>query len=248
MSFLRKQESNVRPYMKKHHFIYPITLQIGMQVIENTKIVHQIYSVLKMQAGEKIVLCNGAGYESEAVILETSKKQIRVDIKSVLKSPEQTDRNVVLYCAILKRENFELVVQKATEIAVNAIVPMLTHRTVKTKINESRMAKIIEEAVEQSERSVVPKLGEPMLFGEALRNARAKGDVLFFDISGEAKCEIETSPGRTISVFIGPEGGWTDEEVQLAKDAGCKIVSLGKTILRAETAAIISSYLAIKPT
>jgi 16S rRNA (uracil1498-N3)-methyltransferase len=155
------------------------------------------------------------------------------------------DNQAILYCAVLKKENFELVVQKATEIGVAKIVPVITERTVKLGINMERLHKIIVEACEQSGRGFLPEIVEPMKLEFALKGAESNDANLFFHFS-KTKISASDKISGQVGLFVGPEGGWSDEEVNLAKDHNCKIVSFGDNVFRAETAAIIASYLGVK--
>ena len=227
--------------MRLHRFVEKFNTVENYEITDRERI-NQISKVLRLNIGDKIILTDGEGQEAEAEIIAISKKAISVKIGKVVKKQEDWN-NVVLYCNILKRENFELVVQKATEMGVAKIVPLLCERTVKQKINHQRLEKIIEEAVEQSERVFIPKLDEEMKFKNAITEAKRGGEIILFEKNGENSAKLKSS--KTISIFIGPEGGWTTEEIKLAKDAGAIIKSLGETNLRAETAAIVSTFITI---
>ena len=143
----------------------------------------------------------------------------------------------------MKKENFEIAVQKAVEVGVKEIVPIITARTVKFGLNKERLEKIIKEAAEQSGRGILPNLNEAIDFDKAIIEAKNKNEVnLFFQI-GYPPLGHSMSKFKKIGVFVGPEGGWTEEETKIAQSNGFTLVGLGKTILRAETAAIIASYL-----
>lgn len=207
------------------------------------EVVDQIRKVLKLKVGEQVLLCDGQGNEVVGEITEIVHKVIKLKVLKVQKNENEAGWRVVLYCAILKRENFELVVQKATEIGVAEIVPVVTRRTVKLDIKQERLQKIIKEAAEQSGRGVVPILREPIIFQEAIKNAN--GANILFDSSGS----IQASNSKlltSIAIWIGPEGGFDEAEITAAKNAGFEIASLGKLTLRAETAAIVASYLVTK--
>jgi 16S rRNA (uracil1498-N3)-methyltransferase len=139
----------------------------------------------------------------------------------------------------LKRENFEWLVQKATECGIHYIVPILTRRTVKQGLKLERLREIAREAAEQSGRGRVPGIGEPMPFAEALDAATKAGATYFFDVGGKRY----TGSGERASLFIGPEGGWDPEERALAIESRAMIADLGPRVLRAETAATIASFL-----
>ncbi|HLD34900.1 MAG TPA: RsmE family RNA methyltransferase, partial [Patescibacteria group bacterium] len=216
----------------------------GQLVIANGEIVHQIKDVLKLKKDERIMLGDGNGRKAEAEIVGLGKYEVEVFVIKVLEGENEPNNQVSLYCAILKRENLELAVQKAVEAGVYKIVPILTERTIKVKINRPRLKKIIKEAVEQSERSVMPLLREPLDLEEAINDCASNNLNIFFDPGGKSVSALpRMKKPSNVGIFIGPEGGWSEKELALAKDKGLKIVSLGKTILRGETAAIIGAYL-----
>lgn len=235
--------------MRLHRFIGNFRLKSGDLKIEDKKLLNQLRSVLKLRIGEKMILGDGNINEGMAEIKEFGKDYIKVEVREISTNKNEPLRQVALYCAILKWENFELVVQKATEIGVGEIIPIVTGRTVKLNIRPDRLRKIIKEAAEQSGRGVVPTLRELLNFESAVENAKENGLNLFFDQSGQndrhRKTGSQPDAVKKIGVFIGPEGGWTVKEVEMAKTVGFEVVSLGSTILRAETAAIVGSYLAI---
>jgi len=151
---------------------------------------------------------------------------------------EQSGRKVILYVAILKKDNFEWVVQKATEVGVSAIVPIITERTVKTGLKMERLQKIIQESCEQCQHSVMPELCEIIEFGDAIK--QAQGTKIIFDFGGEKFSKIKSD--NNVCVFVGPEGGWAQDEIKQACEAGFVKVSLGDYILRGETAAAIGVW------
>ncbi len=238
--------------MKLHRFILQFNISDGLVEITDPEVVNQIRNVLKLKAGEQILLClpaqAGDGEVNEVVgeIMELAKEVIKVKVIKEQKNENEPARKVTLYCAILKRENFELVVQKATEVGVAEIVPIITRRTVKLDVKQERLEKIIKEAAEQSGRGVIPKLLPPQQFQEQVERVKGKGQNILFDSSGQFqivnfKFQIQKSCG----IFVGPEGGFDETEITAAKAAGFEISSLGKLTLRGETAAIVASYLAV---
>ncbi len=203
---------------------------------------HQVKNVLRLGLGEEIILVSG-GQEARARITEYGKNFILAEILSVKENSSEPKRPVILYCSILKRENFELVVQKATEVGVSAIVPLICERTIKTGLKYDRLRKIIKEAAEQSGRGVVPGLLEAVSFRDAVDDVKENSTNILFDSSGANPAVAGLAPAGQIRVFIGPEGGWSDFEIDLARQRRFKILSLGKLILRAETAAVVAAYL-----
>jgi 16S rRNA (uracil1498-N3)-methyltransferase len=230
--------------MKIHRFIGDFDFKSPTLDILDENIVHQITRVLKLKNGEKIILGDGNRNEIEGEITGIEKNHIKVKVNKKYKNTNESDKHVRLYCAILKKENFELVVQKASEIGVSEIIPMITDRTIKTSLKYERLQSIAHEASELSGRGIVPTIREATSYKIAmLEENKTK---IFFDISGETFDDKKTLNSKNISIYIGPEGGWSEEEHDLAKENSCIEVSLGKLTLRGETAAIIASYLALK--
>ena len=193
--------------------------------------------VLRLQIGEKIILGDGKGIEAEVTLEKIAKNKIigRIN-KNVSARTPLAGRTVNLYLAILKKENFELVVQKAVEVGVSNIIPIITERTIKTGLNIERLKKIILEASEQSGRSIVPTLSPILDFKDALK----QGTGIIFHLGAEDY--LPDKNAKEVSIFVGPEGGFTEKEVDLAKSSGYTVASLGPLTLRSETAAIIATY------
>jgi 16S rRNA (uracil1498-N3)-methyltransferase len=230
--------------MKIHRFIGTFDLKQDRIAVHDPELVHQVRTVLKLATGERIVLANGIGDEATTVIKEIDASAVTVEVESRRKNTGESGARVTLYCAILKRENFELAAQKATEVGVAEIVPLITERTVKLGFKADRLKKILIEASEQSGRGTVPTLNDPMKLVSALGAAAGNDENYFFDKDGAS---LERPAKKRVGIFIGPEGGWTDAELALAKEYGCKTVSLGAMTLRGETAAIVATYLATHP-
>jgi len=225
--------------MKIHRFIDNFDLtKPELEIFGD--IASQIIKVLKLEAGEKIELSNGKGVSVMAEINRVGKNSVLVKIldKKILQTLEI---EATLFCAILKKENFELVVQKATECGVSKIVPIITDRTIKTGLRLDRLEKIAKEASEQSGRNIIPEILEPINFDQALEMTKNDFNILFNADGDKYSCILENKSKRNI--WIGPEGGWTPEEIKLAKSFNFKIASLGTLTLRGETAAIIATYL-----
>ncbi len=214
--------------------------------ISDRDFLHQTRDVLRLKKGEEIILVDGRGQEAEAKIIEYNKDFVAVEVLAIKQNQNEPGRRVLLYCSILKREHFELVAQKATEVRASEIVPIICQYTVKTGLKYDRLRKIIKEAAEQSGRGILPILHEALIFSEAVKEAENNNINLFFDRRGEkfTTCHVVNLKKNKIGVFIGPEGGWSKEEIAAAKKAGFKIASLGKLTLRAESAAIVAVYLA----
>lgn len=214
----------------------------GTFFVNDSRILHQCFRVLRLKSGEKIALFGGDGREMIVEIDVCDEKQMVVRVLSVDQPCRESNAFVSLYCAILKQDHFDLVVQKATELGVSRIIPIISKRTVKESVNQERLNRIAMEASEQSGRLFLPDIAEPTLFLPAIQDAVTQGPVLFYALESNTKPCFDTKNLKS-SVFIGPEGGWDPEELQTARDLGASFCSLGSLTLRAETAAIVAAYL-----
>jgi len=237
--------------MRLHRFIGNFDLNSKELRINDSELRNQIIRVLRLGVGDEIELSDGNLNEARVKIVDTglpagkAGKDIQFNVLERWQNQKEPDRHVILYCAVLKKENFELVVQKATEIGIKEIVPLITARTVKLDIRKDRLEKIIKEAAEQSGRGVMPVLREPADFSKAVEGAKNNGINILFDQSGKSISQLSNVNSQMLSLWIGPEGGWTSEELALAGTLGFEMATLGKTTLRAETAAIVGSYIII---
>jgi 16S rRNA (uracil1498-N3)-methyltransferase len=226
--------------MKTHRFIGDFDLS-KKRLSVAPDMAEQMKNVLRLKAGDVVILGDGAGREATAKISSFGNGGAVVDITEVSSPERELDKRIVLFASIIKKENFEVVVQKAVECGVSKIVPVISERTVKLGLNMDRLRKIIREAAEQSGRAVIADICDPVRFSEALDSA--EGRVVLFHPGADEFVPGVRHPG-TVSVFIGPEGGFSDGEIDEAKGREADILSLGDLTLRAETAAIITSYIA----
>ncbi len=231
--------------MKIHRFIGNFDFDKKVSSITSKEIYNQIKNVLRLRAGEEIILGDGKGREAHAEILDFGKQSVGVNILKIESSEVEPEMKPVLYAAVLKKENFEFVVEKAVEAGVAEIVPVITARTIKTNLRIDRLEKIIREAAEQSGRGILPILGKIINFRDAMRRAEENDSNLFFEVHSPRfeQRKLTVDVGRRVGVWIGPEGGWDEGEIKTAQEKNFQIVSLGKLTLRAETAAIIATYL-----
>lgn len=229
--------------MKIHRFILDFDASDSKIIITDREFINQVRSVLKLKKGENIILSDGKSNEALVNIASISSNEVSLEVEKVFQNISEPNKDVVLYCSILKKENFEWVVQKATEVGVKEIIPLISQRTIKLDFKQERLEKIIKEAVEQSGRGFIPQLHKLKTFEQAIDDSKNNDLNLFFDIQGDDIKNLNGVDSKRIGVFVGPEGGWDDQEIKLAKENGFNAVSLGKLTLRGETAAIIASYL-----
>lgn len=232
--------------MRLHRFVGEFDFSSQRLSVRDAGLRNQLENVLRLEPGDAVELCDGAGKDARARVVAFGKVTVDFDIDEVRENTAESPIDVVLYCAILKRENFEVVAQKATEAGVLVLVPVLSARTVKQQLRADRMEKIIREAAEQSGRGVVPTLREPLRFADALDDAtNGNASNVMFELGAKPYAPAAAAPGTRIGVFIGPEGGWEETEVAAARERKFLIAGLGARTLRAETAASVASWLAV---
>lgn len=204
--------------------------------------------VLRLKVGDEVYVFNGEGREFQCRIEESRRDSAGLKVlREVDSARPESPLQLTLAVALLKGEKFDLVVQKTTELGATRIVPMITkladirlRDTSDAAKRVSRWQRIALEAAKQSGRAVVPTVDEPAAFDAIARSSAARGAFMFSERDGQPLLEVkETLPAVTaLTAFIGSEGGWTDQELELARNSGLPIVTLGGRILRAETAAI----------
>lgn len=226
-------------------FVDPKTISGDQFLIKDAGIIHQISKVLRMHSGDKLILLDNFGGEFLAEISKTEKLNIAGKIIKSAKKKELVQRKLTLYPSLLKKDNFELVLQKCTELGVFAFQPIITNRTIKIKKEiPDRWRDIVSEAAEQSGRVFIPEIFTPIKIEKAL--SQKTSQIRFIAHEKEKnrrlKSELEKiSASESIDIFIGPEGGFSENEISFAQKAGIITVSLGSLILRAETASIVAS-------
>lgn len=207
--------------------------------------VRHIAVVLRMKPGEKLLLCDGQGTEYTAVILSLERSSIATEILGEAHHDLPSPR-IILAQGLPKSDKMDFIVQKATELGVAGIIPLVTERTVLKLRDEekriSRWQKIAREAAMQSSRLDIPSVEQIRGYADFLR-APLPADTLFLLPWEEGTEPIKNVLKRyphamSVLVLIGPEGGFSVREAGLAKDKGFHLVSLGRTILRTETAAV----------
>ncbi len=231
-----------------HRFYVEQPLEEGNFVLLDDGIVSQVSRVLKLKAGEEIELFSDDerlfGWNFTFQITRLQRNGIEGRIISRAKNDREPKISLTLFQSVLKKDNMEWIFQKATEIGVTSFVPVLTERSVKTGINEERAKKIIKEAAEQSGRAMFPHVHPVLSFQDALGMTKEYQALNIVAHEKESGKKLEGLPfsGSRIHLFIGPEGGFSDAEVEMARNQGFFIVLLSRRILRAETAAITASY------
>jgi len=227
-----------------HRFFLEIKYEENMTL--SGPVAHHILDVLRMQREEEIELVTDDGMIARVKILEMGEGWLKVVTQEILAEPHEPGCRVTLAQGLAKGEKMDLVLQKAVELGASRIIPVVMDNCV-VKIAEEKCGKklerwqrIVQNAAQQAKRDCVPKLLPISTFPEALQGDY---DLLLLAYEGEThvmlKDVLRGSEYKNILVLIGPEGGITEKELGLARAAGARTVSLGRRILRTETAGLV---------
>ncbi len=235
--------------MKVHRFMCELERMGTMMAITKPELVFQIQTVLRLEPGEQIIVTDGKGKVTVCKIMSVNKDIIEVLELSIHHETYANKPKVHAFLALIKKDNFELAVQKMTEIGITDITPIITDRTIKKGLDVERLERIIKEAIEQSGQSVLPTVHDELDFDQAIYEAvRNYPHIVCFEEEntdptpkGEG-AKTQNYKNTSLAFFIGPEGGWTERELELFEREKAIHISLGDTTLRAETAAILGTY------
>lgn len=205
---------------------------------------HYLLRVMRMSPGDVVILCDDQTGEWAARVTHAGKRDLLLDPVELLR-PREDVPDFWLCPALLKKDRFDLVLEKASELGVRRIVPMLTRRCVADKLNPERAQAIITEAAEQCARTALPELVEPVKLDALLRQWQADRTLFFADeLGGESAAAAFTRHGAPAGLLVGPEGGFDDDERERIRALpNARPISLGPRILRGETAAIAGTAL-----
>lgn len=225
----------------------------GDRVRIDGALARRLATVLRLRAGAEITLFDGSGEDARVRLREVSAGHAAGEVVGRCAGTPEPRLAVHLYQSIAKGERFEWLVEKATEIGVARIVPLIAARAVVRTPGDAkrveRWRRIAVEAAEQCGRSRVPGVGKPQRFADVVREPPGLR-LLPYESAGDRSPSVaaamhEAGDGRDVSIFIGPEGGWEAAEVEMATAAGAVVVTLGRRVLRAETAGLVASALVL---
>lgn len=213
--------------------------------------VNHIRNVLRMRVGDELSISDGEGTDYHCTIQSLDKDIVVCNIENSWKSYSELPVKLYLFQGLPKSDKMELIIQKAVELGAFEVVPVSTSRSI-VKLDDKKAAKkiarwqqISESGAKQSSRAIIPVVKEPMTFKQALAYAKELDAVLIPYEKAEGIEEtraiietLKTSQVKSVGIFIGPEGGFAENEVELAMEAGAKPITLGKRILRTETAGL----------
>lgn len=227
--------------MRLHRFYIP--QEIGDQktiVVRDTALFHQLKNVFRLTTGGQVIVFDNSGYDYHALISSFERGETTLAIVSKKESENTPAREVHLFSSVIKKDHFEWVLEKCTELGVSHFHPIISDRSEKKNINMERAEKIVVEASEQSGRGIIPVISPIIDFEESLTQ---DFHCFAFHPSGKIFTINHTQNYSPLGIFIGPEGGWTERELFLFKKNDIGVYSIGPQILRAETASVAISSL-----
>jgi 16S rRNA (uracil1498-N3)-methyltransferase len=222
----------------------------GNKVSLEHRVAHQLRDVLRARQGTRVILLDNTGYEYEVEISWVGKDGGEATVKESRPARGEPNTQVHLYQSILKGDRFELVLQKGTEVGVSAFHPVFSLRSVVTEVRpnkQERWERVLTEAAEQSGRGRLPFLSEAVLFTDACEVVEGLSLIPYEGegVTGLKEVLRSNKVDGLLNLFIGPEGGFEDQEVDFARSQGITPVSLGPRILRAETAGLVAATAAL---
>ena len=223
-------------------------LSAGAQVMLEGPQAHYLARVMRAAPGDPVVLCDGLTGEWAARVVRTGKREIEL-LAAINLRPREQVPDFWLCPALLKKDRFDLVLEKATELGIRAIRPVLTRRCVADKLNPERARAIVVEAAEQCARTALPELAPPVKLDALLREWPADRTLFFADeLGGTPAAQAFTAHTGPAALLTGPEGGFDDAERVAIRALNQAVpISLGPRILRGETAAIagVAAWMAL---
>lgn len=229
--------------MKQHRFFQDIHFQVGALITLTEQVTSHVARVLRMKEGDEICLFNGRNQECIARLIEVKKRLVNVELIQVKEITRESPFQIILVQALSKGDRFDLVVQKAVELGVTKLIPIITERN-SVRLDENKRQKklslwqnIIESASEQCGRNQLMQLSDIISFDEYIKN---KEDFEHFvlDPYSQKSLNQKEKPSNGAVFLIGPEGGFSDTEIKQLTQIGVQAVCFGPRILRTETAAI----------
>lgn len=226
--------------MRLHRFF--VSEAIGKQSsirVNSSELVNQVRRVFRLKKGDRVLLFDGSGSDYESEIVDSTDKAITFNVSSVSRSRYVAPRKIYLCAAIVKKDNFEFIAEKATELGVTDIIPVIAERSEKKALNESRLKKIALEASEQSGRGDIPTIHGIQALNQCIEYLNTNEIYsIAFHTEGEQFRHKDIRGEEPLAIFIGSEGGWSPSELDMFHKNDIDIVCLGSQVLRAETAVI----------
>ncbi len=244
--------------MKIHRFYIPeevlerlqdtgeveITKKDTDKYFDGEEFIHQLTHVLRFREGDIFHVFNDAIGKYKVSLISGHKKAIQIKLEKKIIGNEGEKRvSITLAMSLIKKDKFELVAEKSTELGVKDIIPLETERVVQKHLSHDRLLRITKEASEQCGRISIPQVSDTKSLDEILKKTKEYDLCLYGNMTGDMSLKelmdlYQKDKLKNILVCIGPEGGWTEGEVQRFTNAGFRSISIHENTLRAETAAI----------
>lgn len=213
--------------------------------------VNHIRNVLRLEKGDWVIACNGQGRDYVSRIYDIEKDKVIFHVEKVQDTGTELQTQITLFQGIPKKEKMEFIIQKAVELGVHEIVPVMMKRCVvkfsddkKIQKKRERWQSIAEAAAKQCDRGIIPEVHEPVTMEEAFDMAKSlEYNMIPYElqdgIDHSRECVVHACTQKSVGIFIGPEGGFEAQEVEQAVACGIEPITLGKRILRTETAGMV---------
>ena len=232
-------------------FFVPAGTLKAHEITLSGSLAHRLARVLRLRRGDRVVLTEGGEREFEVELTDVSANTVTGVVTGERPSPPESAIEVVLYQSLIRPNRFDIALEKGTELGVARFVPVINARS---QIDEAsrgraeRWARLVVEAAEQCGRGRLPAIDPPLPFEEALADAPGLLIVPYEAESANRLADylraLPETP-QTVSLFIGPEGGYSEEEIAFARRSGAALVTLGRQVLRSETAAIVAAAIVL---
>ncbi len=238
-----------------HRFFLPPASLSSFPVRFPDDTARQIRSVLRLKPGERVTGLDNQGSEYLLELMQVDSSGVSAEIREKYPTSGEPSVRLALYIGLTQREKIEFIFQKCTEVGVSVFAPFISSRTLVQDARDSdkkseRWRKILQEAAEQSGRGRIPELRPAVKFELAVQQARSQNDLSLIAWEEERAAHMKAalsspSSAMRIGLFVGPEGGFSAGEVDLARSAGLSPITLGARILRMETAAVVAAALVL---
>lgn len=230
--------------MRCPRIFFPHDLRVGTSVSLDDRALHHAVHVLRLRAGDNLILFDGNGDEFRAILKQAGSKTADADILQQVERKPESPLQITLLQAVSRGERMDYTLQKAVELGVTSLQPLWTERT-QVRLNGERLTRrlkhwngVVIHACEQSGRTRLPTLHSPVVLHDALGNAHTMDLRLMLDPGGKSGLRRLISTVRSVAILAGPEGGLSDSEHALARQHDFLALRLGPRILRTETAAL----------
>lgn len=227
----------------KHHyrfFVDPDSITGDIFISSDKDLINQIKNVFRLRKGDELVVLDGIGSEYSIAIEGIEKNKISGTIKNKKFIENKKKGKIRLMIPLIKNSNFDLILEKCTELGVDYFQPVICERSIiRLNSGKERWKKLLKEASEQSGRFYLPEISDPISLSEAVKIFKKETCVVAYEEVETRAKDIKIS-SDIINIFIGPEGGFSEKELKIFKDNSFSFFGINKNVLRSETACIVS--------